>query len=53
MRPKGYWKDLANRKRFFEKLAEQEGFNPSVPTNWKTVTRRQVEAIGKVLILFS
>lgn len=29
-----YWNDANNRRRFFEKFAEKEGFDPLLASNW-------------------
>lgn len=29
-----YWKDIENRKNFFEKCARSHGVDPLVPENW-------------------
>jgi len=53
--PKGYWQDINNRKRFFCEFAEEMGFDPYNPDNWKNVTLNQLKAVKKVnsLSLFS
>ena len=48
---KGYWLDIDNRRKFFLKFAEEKGFDPLVPENWYTITKRQVSA-KKVILLF-
>lgn len=41
-KPKGYWLDIENRKQFFAKLAQQQGFDPLVAENWDRITQSQV-----------
>lgn len=36
------WRDLSNRKVFFEKLAYKKGFDPLVPTNWFGLSTTEV-----------
>ena len=38
-----YWREPKNRKKFFEELAEDMGFNPLNPKNWQGVTIAQIE----------
>jgi hypothetical protein len=33
------WEDVRNRKLFFEKYAEENGFDPLVPQNWYKVKK--------------
>jgi len=48
---KRYWREPKNRKKFFEELAEDMGFNPLNPKNWQGVTIAQIEE-RKVTISF-
>ena len=50
-KPKGYWRDLENRKRFFTELAEEKGFDPLDAEKWRKVSRTVI-AQKKVVVLF-
>lgn len=34
-----YWENAANRKSFFDQVAQKMQFDPLVPENWYSVTR--------------
>jgi len=51
-KPKGYWRDLENRKRFFTELAEENGFDPLDAKKWRKVSRTVI-AQKKVESFFS
>jgi hypothetical protein len=38
-----YWKELGNRKEFFDNLARENGFDPLVAENWYSITRKMIE----------
>ena len=40
--PKGYWRDIENRKKFFCDLAKELGFDPSDAQNWASVSYHYV-----------
>jgi len=42
--PRQYWLDMNNRRRFFEKFAQQKRFNPLIPNNWYDVPSRTILA---------
>ena len=35
-----YWANKENRLKFFNSVAESEGFNPRQPSNWQTISAR-------------
>ena len=37
-----YWKDLKNRRNFFEEFAKVKRFDALVPTNWYDVSKDDV-----------
>jgi hypothetical protein len=43
-KPTGYWKDIANQKAFFDKLAEK--WNINKPEDWSKVTTAMVKEAG-------
>jgi len=42
--PKGHWQDNINRKVFFCKFAEENGFDPFVRENWANISASQILA---------
>jgi len=51
-KPRGYWEDIENRRKFFNDYAAEMGFDPKDPTKWKQVTRAELVA-KKVRLLLS
>ena len=56
-KPRGYWQDIENRKKFFVDFARDNGFDPYDPECWRGVTdaqivARQVENVIRVLEVF-
>jgi len=43
-RPKGFWQNQENRRKFFCEFADQVGFDPYVPTNWATIGNKDILA---------
>jgi len=43
---RGYWAKPEKCRQFFDKYAEEAGFNPSEPENWYGVTRGKIVAKG-------
>jgi len=43
-KPKGYWGDLDNRRKFFFDFAHDMGFDPLKAENWNSVTNAQILA---------
>jgi len=43
-KPKGYWRDKENRRKFFTELAAELGFDPKSTTDWQHITTQQVLA---------
>jgi hypothetical protein len=41
-RVKGYWRHIENRRKFFERFAAEQGFDPTDAQRWKDVTVAQV-----------
>ena len=41
-RPKNYWKDAARCRAFFDYVAKQLGFDPSLPENWYHAPLKQI-----------
>lgn len=39
-----YWRDPANRRKFFENFARKKGFSPLVIENWYSVTKEAIFA---------
>eukprot|EP00026_Physarum_polycephalum_P001892 Phypoly_transcript_01895.p1 GENE.Phypoly_transcript_01895~~Phypoly_transcript_01895.p1 ORF type:complete len:897 (+),score=113.58 Phypoly_transcript_01895:334-3024(+) len=37
-----YWKDLKNRRKFFENFAANKNFDALVPSNWLSVTKEEI-----------
>eukprot|EP00026_Physarum_polycephalum_P003407 Phypoly_transcript_03418.p1 GENE.Phypoly_transcript_03418~~Phypoly_transcript_03418.p1 ORF type:complete len:724 (+),score=75.11 Phypoly_transcript_03418:129-2300(+) len=50
-RPKGYWKELTNRKLFFDKYATEHSFDPLVAANWYQVRGEHLEREGAQALL--
>ena len=44
LRPKGYWSDVGNQRRFFIQFAEAKGFDPYDWAQWEKVSRAQIKA---------
>jgi len=42
IKPKGYWKDIENRKKFFLEFASRHGFDAASPEGWSNVTNIQL-----------
>jgi len=42
IKPKGYWKDMENRKKFFLEFASRHGFDAASPEGWSNVTNIQL-----------
>lgn len=40
---KAYWDKKEHRRRFFEKYAIKHNFDPLVPANWYSISRRSIE----------
>jgi len=40
--PRGYWRNIENRRKFFLGLAEVLGFDPTVSDNWNALTQKYV-----------
>jgi len=41
-KPKGYWQGIENRKEFFYDFARELKFDPTIPSNWRKVTKAQI-----------
>ena len=41
-KPKGYWQGIENRKEFFYDFARELKFDPTIPSNWRKVTKAQL-----------
>jgi len=41
-KPKGYWNDIENRKKFFLNFAAELGFDPFDAKNWENITKAQI-----------
>lgn len=41
-KPRGYWNNIENRRRFFQEFAAERGFDPLQAENWATITPAQV-----------
>lgn len=52
-RPRGYWKQIENRKRFFEEVAEKMRFDPMIESNWANVTLKKIEQAMVCMNLFN
>lgn len=44
-----YWKDRNNKRKFFEKFATREGFDPLVASNWYLTEYSSIKSM-KVLL---
>eukprot|EP00026_Physarum_polycephalum_P001094 Phypoly_transcript_01095.p1 GENE.Phypoly_transcript_01095~~Phypoly_transcript_01095.p1 ORF type:complete len:1190 (+),score=164.67 Phypoly_transcript_01095:101-3670(+) len=40
-----YWREAANRRNFFNKIAESRSFDPLAPENWYPFTQRQISEL--------
>lgn len=49
-KPKGYWLETlqADGRNFFQKFAEQHGFNPASVPHWNNVTQEQIAEYAEV-----
>jgi len=45
--PKNYWKEMKNRRIFFEDFAKQNHFDPLKPSNWLHVSKKNILAVKK------
>lgn len=46
VRPKGYWQDVKNWRKFFHKMAEGMGHDPMLPETWPPFSKKAiVEAV--------
>ena len=43
IRPKGFWKDVENRKKFLQQFAVEAGFDPLDAASWQKVTETQIK----------
>jgi len=43
IKPKGYWQDVNNRKKFFIDFARAKGFDDTDPHQWQAITNSQIE----------
>jgi len=43
-KPRGYWGNAKNVRKYFEEFAKENGFDPLVPANWGAVTASSVKA---------
>lgn len=34
-----YWNDAANRRKVFDRIAQENGFDPLIPENWYSISR--------------
>jgi len=50
-KPKGYWKDPDNRRKFFLDFARDMEFDPYQARNWLHITKSQIAA-RKVLNIY-
>jgi len=41
-KPRGYWEELENRRRFFLELAKEKGFDPLNAADWSTVSNADI-----------
>lgn len=41
-KPKGYWENIENRKKYFLNFAAEAGFDPLLQRNWDSVTASQI-----------
>lgn len=41
-KPKGYWNNIENRRKFFIDFAKQRGFDPFKPENWAHIARVEI-----------
>lgn len=44
IKPKGYWNDIKNWRKYFIEYADESGFNPLLTENWDAVTASQIKA---------
>lgn len=40
-----YWRDAANRRKFLDDYAKNQGFDPLVSKNWYNVTRSDIQDV--------
>lgn len=43
---RGYWANNQNLRKFFDKFAQDNQFDPLIPDNWYPITRRQIILAG-------
>ena len=41
-KPKGFWKDVKNVRKYLSEYAEEQGFDPSIQKNWNHITATQI-----------
>ena len=46
-----FWGNPSNRRRYFERFAEERGFDPLIAENWYSVHLGEIEAFEKVYFL--
>jgi len=51
-KPKNYWANPNNRRQFFEKFANQRGFDPLDPIKWRSISRAEIRAFKVCLYPF-
>jgi hypothetical protein len=45
-------KDFKKHKRFFEKFAKNNGFDPLIPENWHSVTTTSISSVSVLSFYF-
>ena len=41
-KPRGYWRDITHKRKFFVDIAAEKGFDPYVVENWVKVTNAEL-----------
>lgn len=44
----GYWKDIANRRKVFDEIARDNGFDPLIAANWYSLPKDKVSKVISV-----
>jgi len=45
IKPKGYWNDIKNWRKYFIEYAYEAGFDPFSIENWDAVTASQIKTV--------
>lgn len=45
------WKDMNNQREFFDSFAAERNFDPLIPENWYSFTKRDIKGVRHSLVL--